>query len=333
MIVALAACGEAPEPAGEVVAAEVVAASEPRAIVPMLPRVRSECGEPRPGHVVGVSAAGFELDGARHEDVVTLGLALEAMGRAGPLEVGLAFDEGLTLAQVRRIFAVLGELEPRPRLLVGLAADGQAGGVKFVPILAAEIEASPPEPAPAPTQTDASYHLAVDGALAELRELRSGRTLPLDAPIDGVVLVSANDHTTWRDIAAALARPCGEARLIEAARVPVGRIPTVRRTVTRDPDGPWIDPDMVRRIVRANINDTRRCYDRGLARDPTLTGRVSIQIHIKETGAVKETAVKETTLRDPAVGFCIAAAIRKWKFPRPERGAVVIDYPFVLEPG
>lgn len=180
---------------------------------------------------------------------------------------------------------------------------------------------------------DARYHLAVDGALAELRELRSGRTLPLDAPIDGVVLVSANDHTSWRDIAAALARPCGEARLIEAAWVPVGRIPTVRRTVTRDPDGPWIDPDMVRRSVRANINDTRRCYDRGMARDPTLTGRVSIQIHIKETGAVKETAVKETTLRDPAVGFCIAAAIRKWKFPRPERGPVIIDYPFVLEPG
>lgn len=300
-------------------------------VVPVLPRVMSECAEQRPGHTVWVSAAGIELDGARHDDVVTLGLALEAAGRAGPLEVGLAFDAGLSLAQVRRVFAVLGELEPRPRLFVGLAADEQAGGVKFVPILAADIEVSPPEHDPA--WTDAKYHLAVDGALAELRELRGGRTLPLDAPLDGVVLVSANDPTSWRDIAAALVRPCGQARLGEAARVPGGRIPTVRRTVTRDPDGPWIDPDKVRRIVRANINDTRRCYEKGLARDPGMKGRVSIQIHIAESGAVTDAVVQETTLRDAAVGLCIAAAIRKWKFPRPERGAIILNYPFVLEPG
>src|SRR5690606_7250695 len=37
-----------------------------------------------------------------------------------------------------------------------------------------------------------------------------------------------------------------------------------------------LDQDIVRRVVRAHINEVRSCYSRGLARDPALAGRVVI---------------------------------------------------------
>ena len=41
-----------------------------------------------------------------------------------------------------------------------------------------------------------------------------------------------------------------------------------------------------------------------------------------------------TTLKDAAVGNCIAKAVRRWKFPKPRGGgSVIVSYPFVLQPG
>ena len=44
--------------------------------------------------------------------------------------------------------------------------------------------------------------------------------------------------------------------------------------------------------------------------------------------------VQESTMKDPAVGSCIAQAVKRWTFPKPEGGgSVIVSYPFVLEPG
>ena len=108
-------------------------------------------------------------------------------------------------------------------------------------------------------------------------------------------------------------------------------VPTVRQakaTVTGN-----LDKDIVRRIVRAHINEVRYCYNQGLARDPSLGGRVAIQFTINSEGKVPAAVVRETTLKDAAVGNCIAQAVRRWTFPKPKDGSVIVDYPFVLEPG
>lgn len=90
----------------------------------------------------------------------------------------------------------------------------------------------------------------------------------------------------------------------------------------------------IRKAVRAHLDEVRACYDQGLARDPKLIGRVSVELTIGPTGEVALAVVQESTLNDPAVGRCIADAAKTWKFPEPEGGGnVVVTYPFVLEPG
>jgi len=94
-----------------------------------------------------------------------------------------------------------------------------------------------------------------------------------------------------------------------------------------------LDRDLIRRVVRAHIQEVRHCYDQALVRQPDLSGRVEIGFTIAETGNVAASVVESTTVRDPAVGTCIAEAVRRWTFPRPnDGGPVVVRYPFVLTP-
>jgi hypothetical protein len=100
--------------------------------------------------------------------------------------------------------------------------------------------------------------------------------------------------------------------------------------------GAGLDRYAVRRIVRAHINDVRRCYNRGIERHPKLAGRVVIAFEISGTGKVSSSAVKATTLEpvDEEVPGCIAEAVERWTFPEPSTSATVsVVYPFQLSPG
>lgn len=94
--------------------------------------------------------------------------------------------------------------------------------------------------------------------------------------------------------------------------------------------------DMIRRIVKAHINEVRYCYNQGLAADPELAGRVAVQFVVGPAGGVPiSSEVESTTLEDDGeVSECIANAVGRWMFPRPTtEEAVLITYPFLLEPG
>lgn len=95
-----------------------------------------------------------------------------------------------------------------------------------------------------------------------------------------------------------------------------------------------LDKDLIRRIVRAHIPEIRYCYNEGLQRDPDLAGALTVDFEIAPTGDVVASEIHEgSTLKDAAVEACIAAAVMKWKFPKPDGGHVLVSYPFVLEPG
>lgn len=90
-----------------------------------------------------------------------------------------------------------------------------------------------------------------------------------------------------------------------------------------------IDKEPIRRVIRAHLDQVRACYEAGLARDPSLDGRVVIRFTIDRDGTVGESEVTSTTLTDPAVGECIAEAALGWRFLA---GAVIrVSYPFVLQ--
>src|SRR5690606_5556264 len=92
-----------------------------------------------------------------------------------------------------------------------------------------------------------------------------------------------------------------------------------------------IDRDLIRRIVRAHINEVRSCYNAGLTRNPNLDGRVTIQFSIVGNGKVASSVVQENTTKDKQVGDCIAKAVKRWQFPRVGKGGTaLVSYPFRL---
>jgi hypothetical protein len=98
-------------------------------------------------------------------------------------------------------------------------------------------------------------------------------------------------------------------------------------------EGSGIDRDMVRRIVRAHINEVRSCYNAGLTKDPNLEGRVLIKFTILPTGKVTNAMVAENTTKSTPVADCIAKAVKRWSFPKVAKGTAIVTYPFRLSSG
>ncbi len=110
------------------------------------------------------------------------------------------------------------------------------------------------------------------------------------------------------------------------------RVPTVREAKAEVVGG--LDKDLIRRVVRAHVNEVRHCYNQGLVKDPNLKGRVAVQFTIGATGKVSSSVVAESDLKDGAVSSCIAQAVRRWSFPKPASGgAAMVTYPFILQAG
>lgn len=97
-----------------------------------------------------------------------------------------------------------------------------------------------------------------------------------------------------------------------------------------------LDKDLIRRVVRAHINEVRHCYNQGLSKDPNLAGRVAVQFQITGTGKVAAAVAvaSASTLDDVSVQRCVAKAVRRWSFPKASTGGTsMVTYPFVFSPG
>ena len=99
---------------------------------------------------------------------------------------------------------------------------------------------------------------------------------------------------------------------------------------------PWmsrgsLDKEVIRQVIRGHIHEVKDCYERGMVTNPELSGRVSIQFTVSGTGQVIASVVQSSDLKSPDVEQCIAQAVRRWRFPKPEGGGIVIvTYPFLL---
>ncbi len=90
-----------------------------------------------------------------------------------------------------------------------------------------------------------------------------------------------------------------------------------------------LDKGIIRRIIRRHINEVKYCYQKELQARPDLHGRVVVQFTISPTGQVVSSVVQSSTMGNRQVETCIAMAVRRWLFPKPKGGGIVIvTYPF-----
>lgn len=108
--------------------------------------------------------------------------------------------------------------------------------------------------------------------------------------------------------------------------------PAVLRTANPTLSG-RLPPEVIQRIVRQNFGRFRLCYERGLAQNPNLAGRVAVRFVIDSTGAVSHAANGGSDLPHSGAVACVVSSFYSLSFPAPEHGIVSVVYPILFEPG
>ncbi len=94
-----------------------------------------------------------------------------------------------------------------------------------------------------------------------------------------------------------------------------------------------LDKEIIRRIIRRLINEVKYCYEQELTKKPELGGRIMVQFTIAASGQVIASVLQNSTMGNARVENCTVQAVRRWEFPKPLGGGIVIvSYPFVLTP-
>jgi TonB family protein len=87
-------------------------------------------------------------------------------------------------------------------------------------------------------------------------------------------------------------------------------------------------PVEIARVVNANIDGFRACYDARRVRNPALSGRVSVRFVIDRSGAVSHASSESSSIPDAQVVACVVSTFQSLKFPAPQGGEVTVTYPF-----
>jgi len=94
-----------------------------------------------------------------------------------------------------------------------------------------------------------------------------------------------------------------------------------------------LDKELIRRVIHANRNQIRYCYESQLTRFPKLAGKVTVKFVISATGNVASSQVASSTAGNAELETCVAGRVHTWLFPKPKGGGVVIvTYPFIFKP-
>lgn len=93
-----------------------------------------------------------------------------------------------------------------------------------------------------------------------------------------------------------------------------------------------LDPAIISKVVKDNIGRVRYCYERQLAAEPNLYGKIKVTWTITAAGSVSVQKIDQSTMKNSMVEGCILRTVSKWNFPRPDGGGdVVVSYPFFFK--
>ena len=101
---------------------------------------------------------------------------------------------------------------------------------------------------------------------------------------------------------------------------------------TPEVDG-FLSKEQINRVVKAHAGGIRFCYEKELRRFPKLSGKIVMNWTIALNGRVKRAFVQHSTMKNSRVENCLRRNIKRWIFPKPQGGRVVVSYPFLFRGG
>ena len=85
-------------------------------------------------------------------------------------------------------------------------------------------------------------------------------------------------------------------------------------------------------MLAFRVKQAHRCYDQALAQDPTLKGKISVQVRIGAQGGVCSAGVASNDMGSPNVANCVVNYFRGANFPPPKGGCADINIPINFVP-
>jgi hypothetical protein len=85
-------------------------------------------------------------------------------------------------------------------------------------------------------------------------------------------------------------------------------------------------------VLRTRANQAQRCYEKALAQQESLQGRMTVSLCVGVGGAVCNASIGKDTLGSPMVAQCVANIYRATTFPSPKNGCVEAEVPLNFLP-
>ena len=127
--------------------------------------------------------------------------------------------------------------------------------------------------------------------------------------------------------------PCGTDILVPKS--PGRKGPTKIKKVKFDieKDGiptPPSDPNEWRRFFNKKRRALQYCYEREIKRNPSLRGRIAVNITIAKNRRASQVEVEENQL-NKTVENCIVRKIKRWRFPKVKGDSVEVNLPIIYD--
>jgi hypothetical protein len=93
-----------------------------------------------------------------------------------------------------------------------------------------------------------------------------------------------------------------------------------------------LDKSLIDAVIKRKISQIRLCYQRQLAKNPSLSGKIKVKFVVATDGSVSKASIDSSTMGGGGkpVESCIVGSFKKFKFPQPNGGIVIVKYPFIF---
>jgi outer membrane biosynthesis protein TonB len=85
-------------------------------------------------------------------------------------------------------------------------------------------------------------------------------------------------------------------------------------------------------MLRARANQAQRCYEKALAQQESLQGRLTVNLCVGVGGSVCNASISNDSLGSPMVAQCVTNIYRATTFPSPKNGCVQAQVPLNFLP-
>jgi outer membrane biosynthesis protein TonB len=85
-------------------------------------------------------------------------------------------------------------------------------------------------------------------------------------------------------------------------------------------------------VLRTRANQAQHCYEKALAQQESLQGRMTVNVCVGVGGAVCSASVSNDSLGSPMVSQCVANIYKATTFPSPKNGCVEARVPLNFMP-